>query len=981
MTIAVRPSATEAATGHTGRSGSARRNVVSEIADRRRLDVAAELGEATLRDLTRAARRAPAPRDVVLRLAAPGLHLIAEVKRRSPSAGAIAAGDDAVARARAYEAGGASAISVLCEPHWFGGSVAALAAAAAAGAGPGGAGGLGGGGGQLPVLRAAGADLVLLLASLHPRGRLGDLVARALDLGLEPLVEAHDERELERVLTTPARVVGINNRDLRTLDVDPERASRLRHLVPEDRLVIAESGVRETATIAGWRALGFDGALVGEALMRSGDPTAAARSFVAAGRAPDDPANQGRTAAVKICGITDADGIAAAVAAGVDAIGLNLVPGTPRALDLAEAVDLARFTRRIAPAGRRPRIVAITADAGAARLDEIVAAVDPDVVQLSAGESVADAAGVARPTWKVLHLPAAADHAPDGGDAAGHPSAADGSERGPGTAPAALVAATVEMARRYLGEGECEQVLLDSSGGPFPGGNGRQVAITLAAAVAREIPVILAGGLDARMVAETLRAVPAVGVDVASGVEAPRVPGRRPRKDPLRVALFTKRVRAARTDRPTLTAGPTPVHAGLLDADAAGRWGPDRAFGGRYVPETLMAALVGLERAWFATREDPRFWAELRELLATYAGRATPLYRADHLAAEALEEARRLAPDRVLPARLRLYLKREDLAHTGAHKINNALGQALLTRRLGKSRVIAETGAGQHGVATATACALLGLPCVVYMGAEDIERQRPNVQRMRALGAEVRPVTSGSATLKDAINDAMRDWVTNVATTHYVIGSAMGPHPYPTLVRDFQRVIGDEAAVQVQSVEGRLPGLVLACVGGGSNAIGLLQRFIGEPSVRLAIAEAAGDGIPTGRHAAALAGGTPGILHGARSLMLQDRDGQVVEAHSISAGLDYPGVGPQIAALVAAGRVEIAAATDDEAVAAVHAVARAEGILPALETAHAFAVLPRLIAGVEGSGAPLPEDALIVIGLSGRGDKDLATIERYEASR
>ncbi len=981
MTIAVRPSATEAATGHTGRSGSARRNVVSEIADRRRLDVAAELGEATLRDLTRAARRAPAPRDVVLRLAAPGLHLIAEVKRRSPSAGAIAAGDDAVARARAYEAGGASAISVLCEPHWFGGSVADLAAVRAAVAVPVLAKEFVVEARQLPVLRAAGADLVLLLASLHPRGRLGDLVARALDLGLEPLVEAHDERELERVLTTPARVVGINNRDLRTLDVDPERASRLRHLVPEDRLVIAESGVRETATIAGWRALGFDGALVGEALMRSGDPTAAARSFVAAGRAPDDPANRGRTAAVKICGITDADGIAAAVAAGVDAIGLNLVPGTPRALDLAEAVDLARFTRRIAPAGRRPRIVAITADAGAARLDEIVAAVDPDVVQLSAGESVADAAGVARPTWKVLHLPAAADHAPDGGDAAGHPSAADGSERGPGTAPAALVAATVEMARRYLGEGECEQVLLDSSGGPFPGGNGRQVAITLAAAVAREIPVILAGGLDARMVAETLRAVPAVGVDVASGVEAPRVPGRRPRKDPLRVALFTKRVRAARTDRPTLTAGPTPVHAGLLDADAAGRWGPDRAFGGRYVPETLMAALVGLERAWFATREDPRFWAELRELLATYAGRATPLYRADHLAAEALEEARRLAPDRVLPARLRLYLKREDLAHTGAHKINNALGQALLTRRLGKSRVIAETGAGQHGVATATACALLGLPCVVYMGAEDIERQRPNVQRMRALGAEVRPVTSGSATLKDAINDAMRDWVTNVATTHYVIGSAMGPHPYPTLVRDFQRVIGDEAAVQVQSVEGRLPDLVLACVGGGSNAIGLLQRFIGEPSVRLAIAEAAGDGIPTGRHAAALAGGTPGILHGARSLMLQDRDGQVVEAHSISAGLDYPGVGPQIAALVAAGRVEIAAATDDEAVAAVHAVARAEGILPALETAHAFAVLPRLIAGVEGSGAPLPEDALIVIGLSGRGDKDLATIERYEASR
>jgi tryptophan synthase beta chain len=390
-----------------------------------------------------------------------------------------------------------------------------------------------------------------------------------------------------------------------------------------------------------------------------------------------------------------------------------------------------------------------------------------------------------------------------------------------------------------------------------------------------------------------------------------------------------------------------------------------------------MAALMELEAAYAATRRDPRFWAEFRSLLGTYAGRATPLYRADRLAAAALDTARGLPGAAPVPGRLRLYLKREDLAHTGAHKINNALGQALLTRRLGKRRVIAETGAGQHGVATATACALLGLPCVVYMGAEDIERQKPNVLRMHALGAEVKAVTSGSATLKDAINEAMRDWVTNVETTHYVIGSAMGPHPYPTIVRDFQRVIGDEAAAQVRAVEGRLPDLVLACVGGGSNAIGLLQRFIGEPTVRLAIAEAAGDGIATGHHAAALAGGTPGILHGARSLMLQDPDGQVVEAHSISAGLDYPGVGPQIAALVAAGRVELAAATDDDAVAAVESVARAEGILPALETAHAFAALPRLLAGMEGNGRPLPDDALVLIGLSGRGDKDLAAIERH----
>jgi tryptophan synthase beta chain len=380
---------------------------------------------------------------------------------------------------------------------------------------------------------------------------------------------------------------------------------------------------------------------------------------------------------------------------------------------------------------------------------------------------------------------------------------------------------------------------------------------------------------------------------------------------------------------------------------------------------------------------DPRFWAELRDRLATYAGRPTPIYRADRLAEAVLGEARALRTAGRGTARppevLRLYLKREDLAHTGAHKMNNALGQALLTRRLGKTRVIAETGAGQHGVATATACALLGLPCVVYMGAEDVRRQAPNVLRMHALGAEVRPVTSGSTTLKDAVNEAMRDWVTNVETTHYVLGSAMGPHPYPTIVRDLQRRIGDEAAAQLVAVEGRLPDLALACVGGGSNAIGLLSRFIGEPTVRLAVAEAAGQGIATGKHAAAVAGGTPGILHGSRSLMLQDRDGQVVEAHSLSAGLDYPGIGPQIAALCVAGRVELAAATDDEAVAGLGLGARTEGILPALETAHAIAVLPRLLAGVEGSGVAYPDETLVLLGFSGRGDKDLGHLEATES--
>ena len=814
---------------------------------------------------------------------------------------------------------------------------------------------------QLDLLRAAGADAVLLLAVLHPRRTLARLIDHALELGLEPLVEAHDDREIEAALATNARVIGINNRDLRALTVDPERAARFRELVPDDRLVIAESGVRDATTIRGWRALGFDAALVGEALVRAGDPESSTRSFVAAGRPSTDIVEMARAPFVKICGITDADGIRAAIRAGADAIGLNLVPGTPRALELDEAVALARVARDIAPLGRRPAIVAITVDRSAKELNEIGDALDADAIQLSGDEPTAVVAKLNRPAWKAIHLPPARDY-PTG------ITSEDGA--------AAAVIAHTNMARAFLAAG-ATRVLLDTAGGPHPGGTGTRANSALVAAVAHEVPVVLAGGLDPANVAGALRAAPAVGVDVTSGTEAPRAPGVRPRKDPLRVALFVKRARAARADRPNLAAGPSAVEPGLLEADAAGRWGLEREFGGRYVPETLMGALAQLETAYDELRHDPRFWSELRELLSTFAGRPTPLYRADRLAERILNRAREATTGGRAPATLRLYLKREDLAHTGAHKINNALGQALMTRRLGKTRVIAETGAGQHGVATATACALLGLPCVVYMGAEDIERQQPNVLRMHALGAEVRAVHSGSATLKDAINEAMRDWVTNVETTHYVLGSAMGPHPYPTIVRDLQRRIGEEAAVQLRAAEGRLPDLALACVGGGSNAIGLLSRFIGEPSVRLAVAEAAGDGIATGRHAAALAGGTPGILHGARSMMLQDRDGQVVEAVSASAGLDYPGVGPQLAALHQAGRIELSASTDDDAFEAMAITAEAEGILPALETAHAIAALPRLLAGSEGSGLPYPQDVLVLLGFSGRGDKDLAQFGRW----
>ena len=994
------PSASPAHPAHPTHAG-----VVAEIAERRRVDVERELGSRTYRGLADdaaefSATPGNAPRPVAERLAAPGLHLIAEVKRRSPSAGPIAADaestrsvDFAVALARAYEAGGASAISVLCEPHWFGGSVADLRAVRAAVTLPILAKDFVVVERQLPVLRSAGADMVLLIASILPGRKLARFVEQARDLGLEPLVEAHDEREVEAALATDARLIGLNNRNLRTLKVDPELCLRLRRLVPDDRLAVGESGVGEPRTLVGWRAVGLDAALVGEALMRSADPAAAARAFVAAGSVPHDVAAEARQPFVKICGVTDADGVRAALRAGVDAIGLNLVPGTPRALTLAEAAYLAAKARGSSPAGKRPRVVAVFADAPLADIDAAIAAFDPDAVQFSGDEPVSAIGEIRRPVWKVLHLPA------------------DGATDATPEALAVAIATAKAQAELALAAGT-DRLILDTAGGPFAGGTGRQIAREIAAAVAREIPVILAGGLGASNVAEAVLAVPAVGVDVASGVEirpaaasvgdaaasarAVAAVGSRPRKDPLRVALFAKRARAARFDRPHIRPRPTPVPESLLDPDDAGRWGIDRDFGGRYVPETLVAALDQLEAAWRETRHDPRFWAELREMQFHYGGRPTPIYRADRLGAEILGAARNLvaggaiagASADFLPDRIRLYLKREDLNHTGAHKLNNALGQVLLTRRLGKSRVIAETGAGMHGVATATACALLEIPCVVHMGIEDIKRQAPNVLRMEALGAEVRPVYGGSGTLKDAVSEALRDWVTNVETSHYCLGSTMGPHPYPMIVRDFQRVIGDEAAAQLMETEGRLPDMAIACVGGGSNALGLLNRFIGEPSVRLAVAEAAGEGIETGHHAAALLGGTPGILHGSRSYMLQDPDGQVIEAVSISAGLDYPGIGPQLAALMQAGRLVVSSATDSEAVAAMRQVARTEGILAAVESAHAVAALPDVLArlAVEpGSGeaarqrvapavAPLPREAVIVLGLSGRGDKDLAAL-------
>lgn len=383
-----------------------------------------------------------------------------------------------------------------------------------------------------------------------------------------------------------------------------------------------------------------------------------------------------------------------------------------------------------------------------------------------------------------------------------------------------------------------------------------------------------------------------------------------------------------------------------------GRFGD---YGGRFVPESLMAALGELEGAYGSVQSDAGFWDELNRSLQDYAGRPTPLYFAKRLTEEL--------------GGAKIYIKREDLAHTGAHKINNALGQALLTSRLGKKRIIAETGAGQHGVATATVCAQMGLECVVYMGEEDMRRQAPNVYRMRLLGARVEPVASGSRTLKDAINEAIRDWVTNVETTHYLIGSVVGPHPYPMIVRDFQSVIGTEARQQMLRATDRLPDAAVACVGGGSNAMGLFSAFLDDPSVQLIGVEAAGEGLATKRHAATLSAGRPGVLHGAYSYLLQDEHGQVSEAHSISAGLDYPGVGPEHSYLKDIERVAYEAVTDDEALDGFDLLGRTEGILPALEPSHAIAYTRTL-------ARDLGPDRSILLLLSGRGDKDLDTVAR-----
>ncbi len=597
---------------------------------------------------------------------------------------------------------------------------------------------------------------------------------------------------------------------------------------------------------------------------------------------------------VKICGITREEDARLAVELGASAIGFVFWPASPRFIH----PDAARAIVRSLP----PFVAAVGVfvDEASGQVRETAEYVGLSAVQLHGSETPEDAASPGRRVIK-------------------------------------SVSADETSVARLAGWPDGVTLLVDATDEARKGGTGARADWTVAAAIAARRPVILAGGLTAGNVAQAIRAVRPIGVDVSSGVE--QCPGV---KDHGAMRRFFEAVR--------LEVGAGLPDFGRRDPDARGYFGP---FGGRFVPETLVAPVEELERAYLDARADPAFAVALSKTLATYAGRPTPLSEATRFSRAA--------------GGARVFLKREDLAHTGAHKINNALGQALLAVRMGKSRVIAETGAGQHGVATATACALSGLRCEVYMGAEDMRRQAPNVARMEWLGARVRRVDGGARTLKDAINEAMRDWVANVRDTYYLLGSALGPHPYPLMVREFQSVIGAEARRQVLSAVGRLPGIVVASVGGGSNAIGIFDAFLEDPSVRLVGVEAGGTGLEPGRHAARFAGGSMGVLQGTRTYILQDANGNIEATHSVSAGMDYPAVGPEHAWLRERGRTEYVHASDDEAREAFGELARLEGIIPALESAHAVAAARRL-------AADAGPDGIVVVCLSGRGDKDLGTM-------
>ena len=851
----------------------------------------------------------PAPRFEAALRYADRLALIAEVKRASPSGGAFASvGDGSAAAAeiaRSYAAAGATALSILTEPERFGGADDDLSRAARIGP---------------PALRkdftvdpyqvwqarGLGAGAVLLIVRALDDARLAALLETAAEAGLDALVEVHDAADLERALAADATLIGVNARDLDTLEVDRDGVLQLLGAARgSGATLVAESGLSEPAHLLAAAEAGAHAALVGTALLVASSPAGVLRDLVHAAprrEAPRIPPHPVRPV-VKTCGLRNAAGVRAAVTADADLAGFVMAASSRRRVPADEAGRLAVGLASVTP-------VLVFRDPSAGEVDEAVLRSGIMGVQLAGHDGPPSWAAELAPS---LHTVIGVIHRPR------------------------TVRATLCAAEAWYAAG-ATHLLLEGAAAIEGGGRGSAAPLAIARRLNRILPAGVAGGLEPANVARAVRYARPALVDAASGLEREGSP------DPRRIRAY---VRAARRD---------PI--GADRPDRRGRFG---AFGGRYVPETLVPPLDELEAAWRHARRDPAYLAGLARLQRDFIGRPTPLFEVPPVA---------LRDDP--PSGVRVFLKREDLAHTGAHKINNAVGQALLAKRMGKTRVVAETGAGQHGVAAASACALLGVACVVYMGTTDIERQALNVRRMHLLGAEVRPVAAGHGTLRDALNEALRDWVANVETTAYILGSAAGPHPYPDMVAELQSVIGREARAQLFQAVGRLPDAAVASVGGGSNAIGLFRPFL-DARTRLIGVEAGGRGDGLGDNAASLGLGRPGVLHGALTMLLQTDDGQVVEPHSLSAGLDYPGVGPQLAALAAAGRLEVERASDAAAVAALHRLTRHAGILPALESSHALAATARLM-------PRLPPDAIVVVNLSGRGDKDLDIVAAYEGS-
>ncbi|TAN20841.1 MAG: tryptophan synthase subunit beta [Acidobacteria bacterium] len=837
--------------------------------------------------------------------------VIAELKRASPSRGRIRESFPVAELARGYERAGATALSVLTEEKHFEGRLEYLEQVRQAT--------------SLPILRkdfivsdfqvyesaAAGADAVLLIAAIQNGTMLHRLVHAAKKAEIATLCEVHNERELKMAMGAGVDCIGVNHRDLHTFAVDLGVGEELGPQLTRDVVGVAESGLRTAEDLVRMSTAGFRAFLIGESFMQAPDPGEALAQLLSGVQMP----------LIKICGITNRDDALQAAAAGASAVGFVFAP-SPRRVRREVVRDLAPLL---------PAEVLRVGVFSGAPLDEIAQTVEAcglHAVQLHGnytpadGRRLRDRAQVA--VWRAVSMPKGAEAGLEWAD----------------------------VAERFLLDHAGKDGVSGGSGQSFDWAQARVFARELAARVRTGAPVpgiVIAGGLKAKNVAEALRKSGAEGADTSSGVES-----KAGKKDPEAVQAFCHAARGVLLLR--RNAVPVPANTSGAAGAAPGRFG---RYGGRYVPETLVHPLDELVSAYEEAKRDPSFTAELNELLQKFAGRPTPLTFAPRLTAEL--------------GGARIYLKREDLLHTGAHKINNCLGQALLARRMGKRRIIAETGAGQHGVATATVCAHFGMECVVYMGADDMARQALNVARMRLLGAEVRAVNSGSRTLKDAINEAMRDWVSRCTDTHYLLGSVLGAHPYPAMVRDFHICIGREARQQILAAEGRLPAALIACVGGGSNAIGLFHAFLNDPGVALIGVEAGGRGTALGQHAARFqageGGGTPGVLQGTFSYLLQDAYGQVAPTHSISAGLDYPSVGPEHAELHDRRRAEYVAADDAAALEACQRLSRLEGIIPALESAHAVAEACRR--------APQMElDSAMIINISGRGDKDMDILTR-----